>query len=96
MSGDADFDSNGDIDGRDFLAWQRGFGTTVGALQEQGDANGDGAVDTTDLEFWSDQYGSNPSALNTFVIPEPSTGLLISFVVTLTRFFHLGRRRIVS
>ena len=102
VSGNADFDGDGDVDGRDFLAWQRGFGTTTGALPEQGDANGDGAVNEADLALWteqyswSDQYGNNPSSLNTLAIPEPSTGLLVSFVVTLSRFFHLGRRRIVS
>jgi hypothetical protein len=90
VSGDADFDGDGNVDGRDFLAWQRGFGLTSGALPEQGDANGDGAVNAADLDFWSAQYGSEPlsalrlppSALNS--IPEPSTGLLIPFVVLLT------------
>ena len=80
---------------------QRGFGITSGALPEQGDANGDGAVDASDLDFWSAQYGSEelsalhlpPSALNS--IPEPSTGLLIPFVVLLTCCTRF-KRRIVS
>lgn len=101
VAGNADFDDDGDIDGRDFLAWQRGFGITSGALREQGDANNDGAVDAADLSFWSDQYGTAelsalhlpPSALNS--IPEPSTGLLIPFVVLLTCCTRF-KRRIVS
>jgi hypothetical protein len=101
ISGDADFDGDGDVDGRDFLAWQRGFGLTSGALPEQGDANGDGAVDAADLDYWSAQYGNEmssslrhpPSALNS--IPEPSTGLLIPFVVLLTCCTRF-KRRIVS
>jgi hypothetical protein len=100
--GDADFDGDGDVDGRDFLAWQRGFGLTSGATLAQGDANGDGAVNDADLEFWSSQYGSEPlsalhlppSALNSS-IPEPSTGLLIPFVVLLTCCTRF-KRRIVS
>jgi hypothetical protein len=100
--GDADFDGDGDIDGRDFLAWQRGFGLTIGALPEQGDANGDGAVNAADLGFWSSQYGSEPlsalhlppSALNSS-IPEPSTGLLIPFVVLLTCCTR-SKRKLVS
>jgi hypothetical protein len=101
VAGDADFDGDGDVDGRDFLAWQRGFGITNGALPEQGDANGDGAVNAADLEFWQSQYGAEPisalhlppSALNS--IPEPSTGLLISFVVLLTSCTRF-KRKIVS
>lgn len=88
--GNADFDGDGDVDGQDFLTWQRGFGITSGALATQGDANSDGAVNAADLEFWQSQYGNAeisalhlpPSALNS--IPEPSTGLLIPFVVLLT------------
>jgi hypothetical protein len=100
-SGNADFDGDGDVDGRDFLAWQRGFGITSGAPSAQGDANGDGAVDAADLEFWQSQYGAEelsalhlpPSALNS--IPEPSTGLLIPFVVLLTCCTR-SKRKLVS
>jgi hypothetical protein len=52
----ADFDGDGDVDGRDFLLWQRGFGTTD-AAPYQGDANADGHVDGSDLAVWKDQYG---------------------------------------
>jgi hypothetical protein len=93
--GDADFDGDGDVDGRDFLTWQRGFGITSGASLTQGDANGDGAVDAADLEFWSSQYGDTSSPLTTLSIPEPSTGLLIPFVVLLTCCTRF-KRRIVS
>ncbi|QDS98747.1 FG-GAP repeat domain-containing protein [Adhaeretor mobilis] len=41
-----DFDIDGDVDGADFLVWQRGFGTTY---------------DADDLQDWSDNYG-NPAA----------------------------------
>ena len=37
--GSADFDADGDVDGADFLTWQRGFG--VGTTKVQGDANAD-------------------------------------------------------
>ena len=41
----ADFDSDEDTDGFDFLVWQRGFGTTGTALPSDGDANTDTDVD---------------------------------------------------
>ena len=52
----ADFDSDGDVDGADFLAWQRGFGTP-GANKPDGDADNDNDVDAIDLVVWADQYG---------------------------------------
>ena len=57
----ADFDGNGSIDGRDFLAWQRGFGTT-NATPSDGDANGDGIVDGGDLAVWQAQYGMSQTS----------------------------------
>lgn len=53
----ADFDGDGNVDGRDFLAWQRGFGSSD-ASPAQGDANGDGHVDGSDLTVWQAQYAS--------------------------------------
>jgi hypothetical protein len=54
----ADFDGDGDVDGRDFLAWQRGFGTS-GATQGDGDADHDEDVDGDDLGVWQEQYGTS-------------------------------------
>jgi glucose/arabinose dehydrogenase len=60
--GDADFDLNGQVDGGDFLAWQRGFGTNSGAQRAQGDANRDTAVNASDLDVWLGEFGAAPSA----------------------------------
>jgi hypothetical protein len=56
----ADFDGDGDVDGRDFLAWQRGFGTS-NAVKEDGDADNEGSVNGVDLTIWQDQYGTVPA-----------------------------------
>jgi hypothetical protein len=48
----ANFDGDLDIDGADFLAWQRGFGTTVGAARTDGNSDDDGDVDHSDLAAW--------------------------------------------
>jgi hypothetical protein len=94
-SGDnADFNSDGVVDGSDFLAWQRGFGTVDSAGLEQGDANGDGLVDAADLNAWSTAYGmdatpSNSSSLAT-TVPEPATvGLVIASLMAAS----VARRR---
>ena len=65
----ADFDTDGDIDGADFLAWQRGFGTIApNATAADGDANGDQAVDAADLVVWEDQFGQ-PAAVAAMSAP---------------------------
>ena len=52
----ADFDNDGDVDGRDFLVWQRGLGTT-NAQKADGDADNDTDVDGNDLAIWKLQFG---------------------------------------
>lgn len=56
---EADFDGDGDVDGSDFLAWQRGFGT-LAPIKSDGDANLDGSVNGTDLSMWQASYGDAP------------------------------------
>jgi len=72
----ADFDSDRDIDGADFLAWQRGFGIEENAALEQGDANDDGMVNEDDFYLWQMNFGTSTTggALQNaaFVVPEPS------------------------
>lgn len=53
----ADFDADTDVDGFDFLAWQRGFGLPSGAAKADGDANGDFDVDSGDLAIWAGEFG---------------------------------------
>ncbi|WP_168205048.1 beta strand repeat-containing protein [Bythopirellula goksoeyrii] len=52
-----DFDNDGDIDGRDFLVWQRG-----------GSPNG---INSGDLALWQSQYGATPLAPLATAVPEP-------------------------
>jgi hypothetical protein len=58
--GDADFDEDSDVDGNDFLIWQRGViptGTLTGT-NATGDANADTNVDGADLNFWKVATGA--------------------------------------
>jgi M6 family metalloprotease-like protein len=60
----ADFDVDGDVDGADFLAWQRGFGTPMPlATKPDGDADNDTDVDGRDLAVWEGQFGQIVSPL---------------------------------
>jgi GH35 family endo-1,4-beta-xylanase len=79
----ADFDRDGDVDGRDFLAWQRGFGSADPNFGD-GDANYDGTVDAADLSIWHAAFGAGGLATSTSV-PEPASvcllgGILLAFL----------------
>lgn len=78
VSVDADFNADGDIDGDDFLRWQRG----------NGDADGNGTSDSVDLGHWQQQFGQAPSgATQAFsaitAIPEPSSLILLAIATAL-------------
>ncbi len=56
-----DYDSDGDVDGNDFLVWQRTLGAT-GAAFSGADGSGNGVVDAADLTVWRDGFGSTAGA----------------------------------
>lgn len=60
-----DFDDDGDVDGRDFLIWQRGGSTTP--------------LSAGDLADWQTNYGVGPLAALS-AVPEPSSILLLGSV----------------
>lgn len=63
----ADFDNDGDVDGRDFLVWQRGESPNF--------------LSPEDLELWQEQYGAEPVMAVT--VPEgASLSLLIGMAVS--------------
>jgi hypothetical protein len=72
----ADFDGDNDVDGVDFLTWQRGFG---GTTADGGDANGDNMVDAADFQIWQDQFGT--TGLPGTSIPEPAIATMLAAVL---------------
>lgn len=58
----ANFDGDSDVDGHDFLRWQRGLGNFATAPHSSGDADFDGNVAADDLASWRDQFGSSSVA----------------------------------
>jgi hypothetical protein len=73
----ADFDSDGDIDGADFLTWQAGLGTAA-AQRINGDANGDQIVDAADLAVWKTQFSGAAAGAAVSAVPEPGGAVLMA------------------
>ncbi|TWU28154.1 hypothetical protein [Bythopirellula polymerisocia] len=74
-----DFDLDGDVDGRDFLVWQRG-----------GSPNG---INSGDLALWQAQYGNPPPLAQSLqqdnigrVVPEPGAVVLIALGLVVMNF----------
>jgi len=85
----ADFDSDGYVDGSDFLTWQRNFGISDGSAGlVDGDANGDGNVNGADLGVWENQFGTVPAAA-AVAVPEPTTLIMFGLGVLC---LAMGRR----
>ena len=58
-----DFDADGDVDGADFLSWQRGEVSTPPAA--------------SDLSDWQANYGPGTLQSGATGVPEPSSGVLL-------------------
>lgn len=72
-----DFDNDGDVDGADFLAWQRGVPGTYGAA---------------DLADWESNYGTTPASPANVSVPEP-TGLALAACMAALAAAGMRRRR---
>ena len=56
IDSNGDFDADGDVDGADFLSWQRGFGTTY---------------DAGDLTDWQDNFGTSTQVVAASISAPP-------------------------
>jgi hypothetical protein len=65
----ADFDADGDVDGADFLTWQRTIGASV---PSSGDPDGDGTITAADLAVWKSRFGSSAASPLGTAAPEAS------------------------
>ena len=66
-----DFNGDNEVDGADFLIWQRQNGTSV-TPYTGADGNGDGTVDDQDLALWQGDFGTSvATAPLTAAVPEP-------------------------
>ncbi|HEX6963320.1 MAG TPA: GH25 family lysozyme, partial [Lacipirellula sp.] len=78
----ADFNADGDVDGADFLALQRGLGRTgAAAMFANGNANGDLQIDADDLAVWRSQFGAPAASSPPLAIPEPEAVILVALAM---------------
>jgi hypothetical protein len=86
----ANFDGVGGVNGNDFLIWQQNLGISSGATLAQGDSDGNGTVDATDLTNWKSQFGT-PAVAAVGAVPEP--GSLALAGAALAGVLGVARRR---
>jgi T5SS/PEP-CTERM-associated repeat protein len=72
-----DFDGDGDVDGRDFLVWQRG--------------NSPNPLSASDLADWQANYGSGSLVAASSAVPEP--GCIVLLVPGVFMISRLSRKR---
>jgi hypothetical protein len=74
-----DYNGDLDVDGQDFLTWQREYGNGFGS---PADGTRDGSVDGSDLAHWQQYYQSSALNLAGLAVPEPAT-LSVALVLIL-------------
>jgi hypothetical protein len=85
-----DYDLDDDVDGNDFLVWQRDLGSTTNL---NADGSNNGVVDAADLTIWKTQFPPSLPPPVASAVPEP-TGLglaLATFLATI-----VARRRLAA
>jgi len=96
----ADFNGDGFVNEADFLDWKSGFGTSAGALHQDGDADRDNDIDGIDFLTWQQSFESPPPTFLATVpdpsiasVPEPSTWLLSGLTFLLACAIGRSRNR---
>jgi hypothetical protein len=84
----ADYDDDGDVDGADFLVWQRALGATV-TPGTGADGSNNGKVDAADLTLWKTNFGSATAAAA--AVPEPAGLALV--ILAMAPIVARGPRR---
>jgi hypothetical protein len=88
-----DFDTDGDVDGDDFMLWQCSQGAQVTPFVGA-DANGDGRVDGGDLAAWRSHFAPGPGGA--IGVPEPGTAALGAATVLAAWLCRPRRRRTIA
>ncbi|MBA4107781.1 MAG: hypothetical protein C0485_18765 [Pirellula sp.] len=89
--GNGDYDGDLDVDGTDFLVWQRTFADSPPA-GTGADGDGDGQIGAGDLAVWRESFGSTAARPTNSVVPEPTSALSMAFVLTAISAARRSRR----
>jgi hypothetical protein len=89
----SDYDEDGVVDGRDFLVWQREFGSAAAPAGSGADGDLSGTIDAGDLAVWQTNFGQyNPMPAPTMrAVPEPTGASII--LLGLAACVNLADRR---
>jgi GH25 family lysozyme M1 (1,4-beta-N-acetylmuramidase) len=72
-----DINSDGKVDGADFVKWQRNLGRTgASATFANGSANGDSTINAADLAVIESQFATAGALSSASAVPEPGAGAL--------------------
>lgn len=93
----ADFDDDDDVDGLDFLMWQRGRGQSGQFITTYGDADRNGFVNQGDFGSWKGQFGgivplSDSQCFKLYFDPEGIVSGSVTLVLDVPR--QLGQTRL--
>lgn len=72
---EGDYNSDGVVDGKDFLVWQQSYGLT--GMDLAADGNGNGRIDQADLSVWQANFGTTAVTTATVRVPEPTSEAVI-------------------
>jgi hypothetical protein len=72
-----DYDDDQDVDGNDFLVWQRAVGASV-TPGSGADGDNSGTVDGGDLTVWRNNFGMTAAAEAAAAVPEPASAALVA------------------
>lgn len=92
--GNGDYNGDLDVDGADFLVWQRMFADTT-ASGTGADGDGDGQIGAGDLAVWREGFGSTAARPTSSVVPEPALALPKVFVFSAISAACRRRRALV-
>lgn len=94
-----DFNLDGNVDGGDFLTWQRTLGTSVPVAGVGADGNGNGVVDGADLAVWKTFFGTSVGGGEVASVPEPASSVaawMLFSMGVLSRRFRGGRAGLLN
>ncbi len=86
-----DYDIDGDVDGADYLVWQREFGTAVSRHGSGADGNMDGNVDAADYVIWRHNFAVVAESAGV-PVPEPRSAIFAILMIWPAAWYGRTRR----